>query len=234
MDHVYLEEHQIVERYLMGKLPAAQQARFEEHYLACPECLDRLEVAGRFHHALKGVATEETAKAAFVTRIGIFGVLARSGRAPQAALLAVLTVLILLPSGLLLRSGAERDHLAEDLRQAHGPQEQIAFLRLGPERSGPGESEPASRITLTGDPEWIVLSLEGAAEGWESCRATLLAPDGETAWQSAALARDPTGAFVLSVHSSFLEVGSYVLRLEGASARGEVVPVARFSFRVFR
>ena len=44
MDHTEIEELQVVDRYLMGKLPEADAGRFEEHYLGCPRCLDELEV----------------------------------------------------------------------------------------------------------------------------------------------------------------------------------------------
>ena len=45
MNHAEIEELEITDRYLRGKLPPEDAARFEEHYLYCRECLDRLELA---------------------------------------------------------------------------------------------------------------------------------------------------------------------------------------------
>ena len=85
MDHPYIEENQITERYLMGQLAAPEEARFEEHYLTCQGCLDRLELAERFDRALKGVAAEEAAVAAAATRLGILAGLARLSRSRQVS-----------------------------------------------------------------------------------------------------------------------------------------------------
>ncbi|HYN20033.1 MAG TPA: zf-HC2 domain-containing protein [Thermoanaerobaculia bacterium] len=45
MNHPDIEELQIADRYLKGKLPPEEAVRFEEHYLHCQECLDRLKLA---------------------------------------------------------------------------------------------------------------------------------------------------------------------------------------------
>ena len=45
MDHRAIEENQVPDRYLLGSLPAAERAEFEEHYLDCPACLEHLEAA---------------------------------------------------------------------------------------------------------------------------------------------------------------------------------------------
>ena len=59
MDHAYIEEHNIADRYLMGKLSDDGRARFEEHFMGCAECLDRLETADEFRAALRATETEE-------------------------------------------------------------------------------------------------------------------------------------------------------------------------------
>ena len=48
MNHIEIEERQIPELYLRGKLSPDEAAAFEEHYLHCQECLDRLELADTF------------------------------------------------------------------------------------------------------------------------------------------------------------------------------------------
>ena len=43
MDHTHTDEHQLADRYLMGRLDDAERRRFEEHFVDCPACLERLE-----------------------------------------------------------------------------------------------------------------------------------------------------------------------------------------------
>ena len=62
MDHRYIEEADITDRYLIGKLPPWEHDRFEEHFVDCPECLDRLEMTRVFRRALKVAVAEDAAR----------------------------------------------------------------------------------------------------------------------------------------------------------------------------
>jgi hypothetical protein len=42
MTHTEIERGDLVERYLLRRLTAREEAEFEEHYLECPECRERL------------------------------------------------------------------------------------------------------------------------------------------------------------------------------------------------
>src|SRR5262245_6551369 len=53
MDHQEIEEGNIPDLYLMNKLPSETRLRFEEHFVSCPECLNRLEVTESLRTALK-------------------------------------------------------------------------------------------------------------------------------------------------------------------------------------
>src|SRR5882757_5994302 len=60
MKHDYIIESNVIDRYVLGKLPPDQVEEFEVHYLDCPECIDQLNVSRRFIHDLKGLAVQET------------------------------------------------------------------------------------------------------------------------------------------------------------------------------
>ena len=64
MDHQEIERDLIVENYLRGSLSKEQSARFEEHYLDCNECQQRLDLMERFDRALKGIAGDQRWQAA--------------------------------------------------------------------------------------------------------------------------------------------------------------------------
>ncbi|HYG63232.1 MAG TPA: hypothetical protein VEL74_11675 [Thermoanaerobaculia bacterium] len=102
MDHSYIDEQQVAERYVLGQLSQEEADLFEEHYLHCTQCLDRLEAAEGLQRGLERVAEEEVARAV-VARAGVLAAVGRLLRSRQAPLAVTLLLLVaLLPSGLLL------------------------------------------------------------------------------------------------------------------------------------
>src|ERR1700681_3186894 len=99
MDHTEIDEHQVAERYLLGVLPPAEAARFEEHSMACPECLERLETAEKLRLGLRAVAARDIAAEA--VKLSLLARIVRSRLAPVGLLLLFLAAV--LPSGLLWR-----------------------------------------------------------------------------------------------------------------------------------
>ena len=53
MDHARIDENQLADRYLMGKLDDAERRSFEEHFVECPVCLEKLETVQSLRGALK-------------------------------------------------------------------------------------------------------------------------------------------------------------------------------------
>lgn len=115
MDHHYIEEQNIPDRYLLGKLPAEERARFEEHFLDCRECLDRLETTEDFRGALRTVAIEEAARS--YAQAGLFTqIVQKVRRSPawQVALFGTILLLLSLPMAFLIKkSGGTRDDLVQ-------------------------------------------------------------------------------------------------------------------------
>jgi hypothetical protein len=104
MDHAYIESNGLVERYHRGLLPPDEEARFEEHFVGCPECMEQLELARGFQKGLKTLAAEEAARA--VISAGLFAWLARRGRlARWGTALAALAIAAVLPALWLLAGG---------------------------------------------------------------------------------------------------------------------------------
>jgi len=114
MDHAYIEEHDVIRRYLVDRLGADERTRFEAHYVDCDQCLERLELEEGFREGIREVAAAGAARA--IER-GLFLrlLLSRSGRALLAAALAVV---VALPVGILLMRNRE---LARQLAAATPP-----------------------------------------------------------------------------------------------------------------
>src|SRR5437879_6393957 len=77
MDHPYIQEHQIISLYLMGKMAPAERVDFEEHLVGCRQCLDELELTDDFRQTLRHVVAENggraTAPRVLTTWLSAFG-----------------------------------------------------------------------------------------------------------------------------------------------------------------
>ncbi|MFL6194009.1 MAG: hypothetical protein ACJ75H_07550 [Thermoanaerobaculia bacterium] len=117
MDHDYIDRNHVVDRYLMGRLSAEEADTFEEHYLSCQECLDRIDQAEALQRGLKRAVAEDAVRMAVARRAGLLSRLARSRGLGFA--LAGLAVVLLLPTLLTYREvvrhqGRELDRLGRD------------------------------------------------------------------------------------------------------------------------
>jgi len=59
MDHKYIDELDLVERYLMGRLAAEETAEFEAHFVDCLECVGQLKTTKALMDGLRIVASEQ-------------------------------------------------------------------------------------------------------------------------------------------------------------------------------
>jgi hypothetical protein len=122
MDHAYIADNGLVERYRQGTLPPDEEARFEEHFLGCPECTEQLELARGFRSGLKTMVAEDVARAAVtqaVVQAGLFAWLARRGRAAQWGMAVALLVLVVLGVLPVLRLRKESTSLRQALAALH-------------------------------------------------------------------------------------------------------------------
>jgi hypothetical protein len=60
MDHKQIEESDLVDRYLMGKLAPDDSAQFEEHFVDCAQCVDRLSTTKDLIEGLRVVAARQS------------------------------------------------------------------------------------------------------------------------------------------------------------------------------
>jgi anti-sigma factor RsiW len=119
MDHADIDEHHVIDRYVRGTLPAEEAARFEEHYLSCQDCLDRLDLAESMKRGFQRAAGQDAARVTAAHQLALVAWLTRLGRSRQATVLAMmLLVAVLLPWGLSVRRIADRDRELAQTRSA--------------------------------------------------------------------------------------------------------------------
>lgn len=121
MEHAYIEEHQIADRYVMGKLPPEEAETFEEHYLSCPQCLDRLALAESMQRGFKRAAGQDAARLTAARQLALVAWLSRLSRSRQAAslLLVVLVIAVVaLPGTFAWRQLGDVDRELAETRRA--------------------------------------------------------------------------------------------------------------------
>jgi len=96
MEHEQIAEHNVVERYVLGRLTSEEEERFEEHLLECPECRLQVEREDDFQDSLHIVAAEEAVRATAQV-----SVIAWLGRRRGWLLAAALLLLAVFPLWLL-------------------------------------------------------------------------------------------------------------------------------------
>ena len=98
MNHLQIEELDLVNRYLLGRLPAEEQSRFEEHFVDCQECLERLETSASFRRGVKTAFAEDALRTGAYVQAGVVGWLMRRNRWQQTALLLIAIFLLVVPN----------------------------------------------------------------------------------------------------------------------------------------
>ena len=116
MDHTYIEENGLVERYYQGLLPPEEEARFEEHFVACPQCTEQLELARGFQRGVKSMVAEDAAQVVLM-QAGLFAWLARRGRLAQWGLALAALLILGLPALWFASEGRSLRQTAAALQQ---------------------------------------------------------------------------------------------------------------------
>src|SRR5262249_41843636 len=168
MDHRQIEDANIPDLYLMDKLEPELRQSFEEHFVSCHECLDRLQATESLRDSLR---KHVSSRASFVParRHLIF-----PRYVAAVAVVLFLTVAALaVPLFLQMSSGRRQlrqseSRLAEERAKTEALNNQIAALSQMPAyapvvplvMSRSGDSTSVNNITMPASPQWILFSLE--------------------------------------------------------------------------
>lgn len=142
MDHRYIEEHNIADHYLLEKLSEEERATFEEHFVNCDQCLDRLQETKNLRMGLQSLAAEDAAlrSARFWTGLGVWSAWLNPRR--QAMLLVgALVFLVGLPATFFVR---EIGRLRTELEQIKNRPSQQPVSR--PSLTGQQQQDPGMEL----------------------------------------------------------------------------------------
>ena len=252
MDHTYIEENQVADRYVQGTLPADEAERFENHYLSCPECLDSLDLAESVQRGFRRVAAQDAAQLSTAgQQLALLAWLSRLSRRSQAGVvLSALLVLTVLPAGLGLREiigrgreltrartalageRAARERAVQQFAQIQPSQANVPILPLDRERGASGEAPTRTLRQPTAG--ILVLTAQVEPPFQPSYSAHL--EDGNAHEVSHWTGLYPGGqdTLTMSLSASLLPPGDYALVVEGIAPGAKPAAVGQFTFRVFR
>jgi hypothetical protein len=210
MDRQYIRDAQIIERYLLGTLSAAEEQAFEEAYLADAELLDELEVAERLREGVRdlhgaGPAAPQQRRSGWLATVASprFGIAA-----------SVVAAAALVSAGAL--------YLQNRVLQSSGPTPLTAatHTRLLPLVSVRG-ADNANVLVAPPPDEWIVLLLDAGFADYDRYRAMLVRRDRNAEQELLRLdGMTPTyeGLLAVGVPGRMLAVGEYEIRLQAGRA----------------
>jgi len=252
MDHNQIEEQNLAEQYVMGKLSAEESGRFEDHFVDCPQCLDQLETAERIRAALKTISSEVPSRApaapAFAVRHAAW---TRAAWLIAAALVMAIAIAAVLAIRLAQigrelertkiasldwqhRYDAQRSNSAEHRPPAAdepvvGPTFYLATTRGG------DAGDPGTRVTVPARTRWVILALDRELEPeFQSLRASLKTSSGREVWRQDSLPAESRTPLSFAVPAELLAAGGYVLTIEGLVSNGGYRPAGRYRFQVTR
>ncbi len=236
MNASFVEQHQVIDRYLLGKLSAQQTDEFEVLCLHDQDVLEQLELSEKmlagFRRAdeqnilqdIQFKSLEDEPAQLSLAQGEVKSAAARKFPTWSYATAASLIIGVCLVSSITVFS--QRDASSS----AFEPQINTPIFELARTRSA--AAEPDYIVRISDQPEWMVLAMDLGQVDYDRYRATLLDQDKTVVWQSDGLEPNYQDALTLSLNSAKLEEGNYLVKIEGLAGTDDSVRVGEYGFRV--
>lgn len=230
MDRAFIENNQIVERYLTGKLPYKGAQDFEQYCRQHPEILEELKFGERVNAGLRLLEASGRPAGWEEPKLPWWR------RWETTAATGVVCLGLAIWLGVLAGKYTDRkqDIAALEQRLQEGPLRapgDAQTLRLTPDRAGPGG--PALATLRIEDPTSLIeLRIDVSYAKQNAFRMTFDKKDGTRVGTVYNLLRDSNGELRMAVNSSALRAGDYKVSIVGIPFRGNPVPVGWMTIKV--
>jgi len=251
MDHVYVEEADLVSRYLLHRLSADEEQAFEAHFVDCPACLDRLETTKRLREGLRTLATDAALRtsppaarwplalaAGLLLALGLAFAVARivGLRGELAGLRQDLSRIEARSRDLERQAGDLQRRIAPDPpgTPIPAPGAGVPVVALSIVRGGSGaESGPAVQFTPPPAAPLVVLLLDLGSASAPSYRVAITNARGAQIWTGEHLTLTTPTELAVAIPSTLLQPGDYAVQVDGERRdAGPPRAVGHFAFRV--
>jgi hypothetical protein len=238
MMHSQIENEESVERYVRNRLAPEERHAFEEHFLGCEECFEKVQTMERFLAGIRDAADRgllnDESRPAFAGDPRTWFRWAFAATTCAALVFAVMTgwiYLIRMPKlrGELDRTSAqlqEERRLRAELEQRPVPVEQAeANVPLVMLQASRADEEPAT-VVLQPGARHLVLWIEMSRSRYRDFRLEVFSEDGRLVTSVDHLQRGAYGALAASLPVNPLPNGDFRIKLSGqnpqpASLAGE-------------
>ncbi|HLY53579.1 MAG TPA: hypothetical protein VKQ31_11255 [Steroidobacteraceae bacterium] len=222
MDRDFIARNQVVERYLLGKLPIKAATDFERYCKEHPELLDELGLPERVNAGLRLLEAsgkpepwQEESRPLWQQPMVTFG-------------LAGLTGVLALSLALVAASSAGKTHKILDLQtqvteRTLDPAASTRVIRLMPNRSG-ATNAPAITIGGGREAQLADLRIDESRSPYRDFRVTVDRIDQGRVMIIDNLTKDSNGHLRIALNSSALGPGNYLFTIEGLTTRLEPQP----------
>lgn len=229
MDREFIIKHQIVERYLAGRLPPKGVTDFERLVRSRPELIEELGLADKVNAGLRlldaaGVAEPwaEKPKKFWENPAVTFGA-------------AGLAIVALIGCAILAMQVSARDakvaKLSREVQERSiAPSTQKRTILVGVSRNGP----PASSALSIRTGEFAELKADLSWTRYGIFRVSLDRVDQGRVAELDGVSKDSNGHVRIGLNAGAFGPGDYLVTLEGLNMRRERLPVAWYRFSVTR
>jgi hypothetical protein len=229
MDREFIIKHQIVERYLAGRLPPKGVTDFEKLIRSRPQLIDELGLADKVNAGLRlldaaGVAEPWTEKPKKFWEQPAFGL----GAAALAAV--ALVACLVLAMQVSSRNATIARQKQENIERPIAPSTLKRTIVVNPARNG-----PPSRSTLTiRHGEFAEMKVDLSWTRYGAFRVSFDRVDQGRVAVLDGMDKDSNGHLRLSLNAAAFGPGEYLVTIEGLTMRREAIPVAWYKVAVSR
>ena len=231
MDRRYIEENQIIDRYLMKKLSGDDMEAFERLFLEDPELVQEIELRKRFIRGLRNADRTRSFQINNGEPSGIWRwspVIRHAFPTVAAISVAILLLVAVLQYSQIRRLQTVNVEQASQIRQMMSPQVNTVLVPLGRTRGAPVRAEPVIRMHLASSVEQVVLTLDIEPVSFDHYRFSLERDGAGRLWSDESDSA-PSAVVLLA---ELLIPGNYYLHIQGVRSGEVLAPVAQFSFTV--
>ena len=228
MTHPQIEDEEVIERYVRNQLAPEVRQAFEEHYFACDECFEKLQVTERFIAGIRDAARvgrlgSRVAGVPHAKSWAAWMLPAFAASACAAVLFAGISAWMLFVQVPRARRQAARASAAEQaervaeaalkaqLARDNQPEADLPLVMLEATRD---VQAPPNEISLPLGAQHLVLWVEMGSARYSGFRLEVRAQDNRLIEAIGHLHRNSYGALAASVPTPRLQAGEYRITLQ--------------------